>query len=91
MSHTFNIAFRRLQLSLASRRPLQQIPAMALVHPHVSPPLRARAAPRLPLMSALSEASLHGRLASILAGSHDDSHELPEGLDYGAGLQDPFA
>ena len=85
VTHTFNLAIRRMQLSLTARVPLSSVRPLPLLSPFALVP-RSRALPRRPTTSALTEPLLHARIAAVFAGSSSElSHELSEGGGPGPG------
>jgi hypothetical protein len=85
VTHTFNLAIRRMQLSLTARVPLSSIRPVLLLSPF-APVARSRPLPRHPLTSALTEPLLHARIAAVFAGGSSESlHEPSEEGGYGHG------
>ena len=74
VARTTNLAFRRLQLSVAARVGVSGVSALALRNPFSPEPLR-RFFPKSPLPSLQMETHLRARLASVLHGSSEDSRE----------------
>jgi phytoene dehydrogenase-like protein len=74
VARTTNLAFRRLQLSVAARVGVSGISSLALRNPFSLAPLR-RSFPKSPLLSLQTESRLRAQLATVLRGSSEDSHE----------------
>jgi len=74
VARTTNLAFRRLQLSVAARVGVSGISSLALRNPFSLAPLR-RSLPKSPLLSLQTESRLRAQLATVLRGSSEDSHE----------------
>ena len=83
VTHTFNLAIRRMQLSLTARVPLSSVRPLPLLSPF-APVARSRPLPRHPSMCALTEPLIHARIAAVFAGSSSEiSHELSEEREHG--------
>ncbi len=86
VTHTLNLAIRRMQLSLTARVPLSSVRPLPLLSPF-APLSRTRPLPRHLSMSALTEPLLHARISAVFAGNSSElSHELSEGGEHGHGV-----
>jgi hypothetical protein len=83
VTHTLNLAIRRMQLSLTARVPFSSVRPVPLLSPF-APVARSRPLPRHPLTSALTEPLFHARIAAVFAGGSSElSHEPSEEREHG--------